>query len=320
MLTIGTDPYQYEFQDFFLQLPANLKLGYTHGVCVDTKDNVYVFNQSPSAVLLFNRHGEFQRSWGDEFQHGAHGMRLTDEDYAEFLYLTDYETHSVTKSSLRGLQQFRLGLPPRHDLYNAPSEYKPTDCCVAPDGTIFVADGYGKPYVHKYNRQGKYLISFGGAGAAEGKFNCPHGLWVDTRRSDPELYVADRGNHRIQVFDLDGKFRRIIQHPQLPMPTGFYQYGPDLFVADLHAAVVVLDGKDEVAAVLGSDPEAPGRPGWPNVPDTLQAGKFNSPHAIAIDTHGDLYVAEWISTGRVTKLIRKSPPPELMRPQRGRYT
>ena len=319
-MLIGTDPFQFEFQDVFLQLPANIKLGYTHGVCVDTDDNVLVFNQSRSAVLLFNRFGEYLRSWGEEFQHGAHGMRLTDEDPTEFLYLTDYEHHTVVKTTLRGLEQFRLSVPPRPDLYGGPSDYKPTDCCVAPDGTIFVCDGYGKSFVHAYSRKAKYLFSIGGVGDGPGKFDCPHAAWVDTRRPQPELYVADRGNGRIQVFDLDGKHRRIITHPQLSMPSGMYSYGPDLYVADLHAKVVVLDGKDQVVAVLGEDADAPGRPNWPNTPDKLVAGKFSSPHSVAIDTHGDVYVAEWISTGRVTKLIRKSPPPIEMRPQRGRMT
>ena len=319
-MLIGTDPYQFDFQDVFLQLPANIKLGYTHGVCVDTSDNLYVFNQSQAAVLLFNRHGEYLRSWGEEYQHGAHGMRLTDEDHSQFLYLTDYEHHAVTKTTLRGLLQFRLGVPPRPDLYAGPSDYKPTDCCVAPDGTIFAFDGYGQSYVHAYNRKGKYQFSIGGKGDGPGKFNCPHGGWVDTRRAEPELYVADRGNGRVQVFSIDGKFRRVISHPQLSMPSGFYQYGHDLYVADLHAKIVVLDAKDQVATVIGEDAEAPGRPGWPNTPDKLQAGKFSSPHSLAIDTHGDVYVAEWISTGRVTKLVRKSPPPDNMQPQAGRMT
>ena len=320
MLTIGTDPYLFEFQDVFLQLPANITLGYTHGVCVDTSDNVYVFNQSQTAVLSFNRHGEFLRSWGEEFAHGAHGMRLTDEDYNQFLYLTDYETHSVTKTTLRGLEQFRLTAPPRPDLYASTAEFKPTDCCVGPDGTIFVADGYGKSYVHAFTRKGKYQFSIGGPGDADGKFNCPHGLWVDTRRVEPELYVADRGNGRLAVFSIDGKFRRSIAHPQLSMPSGMYQYGPDLYVADLHGKVVVLNAQDQVAAVLGETPDVQSRPNWPNTPDKLEAGKYSSPHSIAIDTHGDVYVAEWISTGRVTKLIRKSQPPAEMRPQRGRMT
>ncbi len=320
MLTIGTDPYQFEVHDYFCQLPANIKLGYTHGVCVDTADNVYVFHQGQQAVLIFNRFGEYQRSWGEEFQHGAHGMRLTDEDHAQFLYLTDYENHTVSKTTLRGLLQFTLRVPPRPDLYGGPADFKPTDCCVAPDGTIFVFDGYGKPYVHAFSRKGKYLFSIGGPGDGPGKFNCPHGGWVDTRRPEPELYVADRGNARIQVFGIDGKFRRVIQHPELKQPCGFYQYGYDLYVPDLQARLVVLDANDNVAAVLGDDPTAPAQPGWPNIPDKLQAGKFSSPHAVAIDTHGDVYVAEWISTGRVTKLVRKSLPPDNMRPQRGRMT
>jgi hypothetical protein len=305
-MLIGNDPYQFEVIDTFGHLPVNVKLGYTHGICVDTKDNVYVFNQSPTAVVLFDRHGAYQRSWGEEFRLGAHGMRLTDEEHHEFLYLTDYERHDVTKTSRRGEMQFRLKMPPRRDIYGSPSEFKPTDVCVAPNSDIYVFDGYGKPYVHVYDYVGKYKGSIGGPGKGEGQLDCPHGGWIDTRRVEPELYVADRGNSRIQVFSLEGKFRRIISDPAIKQPCGFYQFFDEMWVPDLQARLVLLDKHDKVAAVLGDNPEAPTTPGWPNIQDKLVPGKFNSPHACCVDTYGDVYVAEWISTGRITKLVRKS--------------
>ena len=304
-MLIGTAPYQFEVDNHFGHLPANMPLGYTHGVCVDLDDNVYVFNQSKTSVVIFDRQGNYQTSWGSEFEHGAHGMRLTDEDHHQFLYLTDYVKHEVVKTSLRGEIQYRLSVPPRPDIYADASEFKPTDICVAPTGNVYVMDGYGKPYVHIYDRHGKYLQSIGGPGNGDGQLNCPHGGWIDTRRPEAELYVADRGNNRIQVFTLDGKFKRIISDPRMLEPCSLYQYKDELWIPDLKAQILVLDKHDKVAAVLGSNPEAPKTPNWPNIQDHLQPGKFSSPHALCVDKWGDIYVVEWISTGRITKLTRK---------------
>jgi DNA-binding beta-propeller fold protein YncE len=304
-MLIGNKPWLYEVDHHFGTLPESIKLGYTHGICVDIEDNVYLFNQSKAAVIIFNRDGKYLRTWGEEFQHGAHGMRLTDEGPYQYLYLTDYERHVVVKTTLHGDEQFTIGVPPRKDLYSGPSEFKPTDACVAPTGDIYVFDGYGKNYVHIYDRKAVYKKTIGGTGSEPGQFNCPHAGWIDTRRVEPELYVADRGNSRIQVFSLGGAFRRIISHPQLEKPCGFYQFKDQLFVPDLNAKLVVLDKSDQVCAVLGDNPEAPKTEGWPNIQGLLRDGKFNSPHACCVDTHGDVYVAEWISTGRVTKLTRK---------------
>jgi DNA-binding beta-propeller fold protein YncE len=302
-MLIGTKPLQYEVDHQFGSLPSTIKMGYTHGICVDNDNNVYVFNQSKTAVIIFDRHGRFVRTWGEDFQHGAHGMRLTDEDAYQYLYLTDYERHLVVKATLEGGIQFTINVPPRKDLYSGPTEFKPTDVCVAPTGDIYIFDGYGKPYVHIYNRHAEYIKSIGGPGDGPGQFNCPHGGWIDTRRPEPELYVADRGNSRIQVFSLGGAFRRIVSSPELKQPCGFYQFKDMLFVPDLQARLVVLDKHDKVISVLGDNPSAPGTEGWPNIQNHLQDGKFNSPHACCVDYNGVVYIAEWISTGRITRLI-----------------
>ena len=313
-MLIGNQTHQFDFVATPLTLPANVKLGYTHGICVDVDDNLFVFNQSQTAVLCFNAFGEYQHSWGEEFAHGAHGMRLVNEDYSQFLYLTDYEHHRVFKMTLRGGEIYRLGVPPRHDLYEQASQYKPTDVCVGPHGGLYVFDGYGKSYVHRYDRHGKYLSSFGGVGTKSGSLDCPHGGWVDTRRAEAELYVADRGHNRIAVFGLDGVYRREVRHPQMERPCGLYQYSDELYVPDLNGRLIVLDKNDAVTAVLGENAGVAATPGWPNVgPDKLVDGKFNSPHACCVNSKGDVWVAEWINTGRVVKLVRKSPEPSLVR-------
>jgi len=304
-MTIGTATHRYQVIHNFGQLPSNIKLGYTHGVVVDAQDNVFIFNQSENAIIHMDRDGKFLRSWGAEFAKGAHGLFLSKETGGEFLFLADYELHEVVKINFWGNEQFRLGLPPRKDIYASVDEYKPTDVAVAPDGTIYVFDGYGKPYVHMYSPAGKYLSSFGGPGIGPGQLNCPHAGWVDTRRGTPELYVADRGNNRIQVFSLDGKHKRFITDPEIKQPCDFYQWHDELYIPDLQAQLVILDKNDKVAAVIGAYPEAPKTEGWPNIQDKLVDGKFNSPHGCCVDSLGDVYVVEWISTGRVTKLVRQ---------------
>lgn len=304
-MLIGAAPYRYDMIDFG-KLPSSVHLGYTHGVVVDGDDNVYVFNQSERAVIQFDRHGNFQRSWGGEFSRGAHGMFLDREGPEEFFYLTDYDMPAVVKTTIHGAVQWQLGVPPRPDLYESSADFKPTDAAVSPDGDVYVFDGYGRSYVHVYDRRGKYLLSFGGRGSGEGQLNTPHAGWIDTRKAEPELYVADRGNNRIQVFTLEGKFKRIISGPEIKQPCDFYQFGDDLYVPDLQARLVVLDINDHVTAVLGDNPEAPKTPGWPDIPGKLSDGKFNSCHACCVDSRGDVYVVEWISTGRVLKLVRQA--------------
>lgn len=307
-MEIGNAPYLYDVIHDFAKLPRNMQLGYTHGIVVDESDNLFVFNQSPTAMIELNKHGEFIRSWGEEFAKGAHGLYLSHEHNDQYLYLVDYELHQVVKMTRRGDERMRIGLPPRPDIYAGPSEYRPTDVCIAPDGTIYVFDGYGKPYIHLFDPLGKYLSSIGGPGDGPGQLNCPHGGWIDTRSAVPELYVADRGNNRIQVFTLDGHHKRFIRSPEIKQPCDFYQWGNDLYIPDLQARLVILDRNDQVTAVLGDNPEAPKTPGWPNIQDKLIDGKFNSPHACCVDSRGNIYVVEWISTGRITKLVRKTEP------------
>jgi DNA-binding beta-propeller fold protein YncE len=308
-MLIGNDPFRFDMRDDWAKLPSGFQLGYTHGVVVDEADNVYVFNQSEHALVMFDRDGNYQSSRGSEFQKGAHGLFLDDEGGDECVYFTDHEMPAVVKQSIDGEEHWRMTAPPRPDLYRDRHNFKPTDVCVSPDGDVYVFDGYGLPYIHVFDRRRRYLMSIGGPGDGPGQLKTPHGGWIDTRKAEPELYVADRGNRRIQVFTLDGKHKRFITHPRIEQPCDLYPFGNELWVPDLNAHLVVLDANDNVAAVLGDNPEAPKTPGWPNIQSTLTNGKFNSCHGCCVDSRGDVYVVEWISTGRIIKLIRQSEVP-----------
>ncbi|MBM3214475.1 hypothetical protein FJZ36_06135 [Candidatus Poribacteria bacterium] len=285
-------------------LPDGIRYGYTHGVVVDFEDNVYIHNQSRDAVVAFDREGNFLRSWGEEFASGAHGMYLNRESGQEYLYLSDYVRHTVVKTTLEGDVVWRLGVPPRPDLYESEAKYRPTDVAVAPDGRFYVCDGYGESWVHLYSPDAEYVRSWGGKGSEIGKLNTPHGIWVDTRSDDPVVRVADRSNHRIHAFSLDGEPMDIVDD-DLRLPCCFYQFGGDMFVPDLHGRVTILDSENHVAAHLGDNPGVWDQSGWPNLlPETRVLGKFISPHAACVDSRGDLYVVEWVSDGRASKWQR----------------
>jgi len=303
-MTLGSGAHTYQWISNWPKLPQGKAFGYTHGVVIDSNQNVHIFNQSADALCTFDREGNFLRSWGPEFAKGAHGLYLTKEGSTEFLYLCDYEIQKVQKRTLTGELVLDIPMPPRPDIYKDPKTYKPTDTCVAPNGDIYVFDGYGQPYIHHHDKSGKYLQSIGGPGKEPGQLNCPHAGNIDLRHAQPELYVADRGNNRIQVFTLDGKHKRFITNDQ-QMPCNFAWYKDEVYIPDLLARITILDKNDKLIAHLGENAEAPKTEGWPNIQPKLQEGKFNSPHQCRVNPiTGDIFVVEWISTGRVTKLRR----------------
>lgn len=188
--------------------------------------------------------------------------------------------------------------------------YRPTTVAVDEhgDGSVWVADGYGAELVHKLSPEGEPLLTLSGEEGA-GRFDTPHGVLVDRRRPRTRLYVTDRGNHRVAVYDLDGNFSHLVA-AEFREPSGFAVRGEQLLVAELQARVTVLDGDDRVLERIGDDPDAMARPGWPNALDAdgrtvrpgLRPGRFDSPHGFAVDAAGDVYVAEWVLGGRMVRL------------------
>lgn len=285
------------------RLPASQPFGYTHGIVADSQDNIYVLHTGTPNIAVFNRSGEWQTSWSVEgIANDAHGFYLHAEADGEYLYMTDCGLGTVIKTTLHGEVVLRLSPPDLPDVYGHDKSYNPTDVAVAPNGDIYVTDGYGQNWIHQYDASGHRIRSWGGIGSEPGKLQCPHGISVKTTGSEPELYIADRGNHRIQVFTLDGEHKRFIDH-DMDMPCSFYFYNGLMFFPDLHGRVTVFDADDLLVVHLGEDQLAYKQNGWPNLPKSYyRPGRFSSPHGVCVDSYGDVYVAEWISDGRVTKL------------------
>jgi sugar lactone lactonase YvrE len=281
--------------------------GRTHGIAVTEDDRVVVFRQADPAVLLYDTTGVLLDTWGDRFL-GAHGLTLVREDSRDLLWLTDQDSGEVVKTTLAGDTVLALA-PPRIPAYED-GTYAPTWVAVfeermGGDGTVWVADGYGMSLVHRYDRTGRYLGSLSGEEGEAGAFDCPHGVWFDTRCGDPELYVADRGNRRLQVFDPEGTFKRVAGVDALECPCVGAVHDGELYVPELCARIAVLDTDNRLIRYVGRNEAACDRPDWPDLPgEDLRPGAFNSPHGIAVDADGSLYVVEWIVGGRLTKLAR----------------
>jgi sugar lactone lactonase YvrE len=268
---------------------------------------VLVFNQGRPGVLRFDPKGKLVNAWGDRFG-GAHGMTLTREGDQEFLWLTDQNSGEVAKTTLDGETVLSIR-PPEHPIYAAGKRFVPTWVAVNEErfggnGDVWVTDGYGSSHIHRYTKTGGYVSTINGTEGKAGAFSCPHGIRFDYRHGQSELYIADRSNRRIQVYDASGKYLRHFGADFLHSPCMFDVWGDYLLVPELFGRVSILDKNDKLVAYLGCNDGIEKREGWPNQRGHVGEGRFNSPHAMTADAAGNLYVVEWIVGGRVTKLAK----------------
>jgi glucose/arabinose dehydrogenase len=187
--------------------------------------------------------------------------------------------------------------------YQSADGYRPTGVAEAPDGTLFVTDGYGAGWVHRFDSEGAYRSSFGGPGDEPGRFRTPHGVWVDTRRAPPTVLVADRENGRLQRFTLEGEHLEVLE-VELRRPCQVKECGGFLVVADLAGRVTILDADDRLVAHVGDNPVVAQRAEHGVPPAAWRPGVFTAPHAAAWNAAGDLFVMDWNRFGRVSKLAR----------------
>ncbi|MFN0167065.1 MAG: hypothetical protein ACKV22_11610 [Bryobacteraceae bacterium] len=305
----GTGGFQYEVIHDWAQTPDSLQFGNTHGVVEDSQGLIYVFHtvhatsSSADAMAVFDPGGRFVKSWGGEFRGGAHGLHLAREGSDEFLYLTDYSNAVVVKTTLDGKELFRIGYPRQSDRYQDGRKYSPTNLALAPNGDLYIADGYGSSFVLQYDRNGNFVRTIGDApGSEPGQLNCPHGITVDARGAEPLLLIADRTNNRLQYFTLDGKFVRIAGG--VLRPCHFDQRDGVLLIPDLASRVTLLDQQNEVITHLCEDTSGTYSDLRKQPREKFIPGKFICPHGACFDHEGNIFVVEWVEIGRVTKLKR----------------
>lgn len=309
--TVGSGAYKYEATHDWGEVPDHIQWGDTHGVGIDEQGLIYIKHRSDApqpmdAVAVFDSRGKFVRSFGKEYHHGGHGLDIRKEGGEEFLYLCDIHNRKVVKTNLMGEHVWEMTYPEEAGLYTSIKQFRPTNVAFAPDGGFYVGDGYGSHYIHQYDKNAKWIRSWGGKGTAPGKMQTPHGLWLDDRPGrKPSLIVADRANARLQYFTLDGK--SIGMFEDVLFPAHFDIRGDVLLVPDLHARVTLLGKDNKVIAHLGDDAawiKEVTATGFKVRQDRSRwiPGKWVHPHDACFDADGNIFVVEWVPTGRVTKL------------------
>ena len=284
MIKVGTGDFTYKLVEGWGKLPEGWEFKQVAGVVVGPQDNDYVFNRGEHPIIIFDRNGKFLSSWGEGLLPGAHGMCF---DLDGNLFLADHENHTVKKFTTDGNLLMTLGTEGIMADEGKPFR-KPTGVSVSPSGDLYVSDGYGNTRIHKFSPDGKLIMSWGEKGEGEGQFAVPHGIFV---YKDGTVYVADRENHRIQVFTPDGEF--IGQwKSDFNMPcTLFIDENDIVYIPELRYRLSIINLKGELLAR------------WGGV-ESHDPGMFVAPHIAYTDSHGDLYIGEVLEGQRIQKFER----------------
>jgi len=284
------------------RLPAGYRHGDVVGAAVDSRDRVFMLTRHDARCLVFDADGTFLYSFGDDiFSAFIHALTIDEED---FLFVVDAGDHTVRKFTLEDELQMTLGTPgvPSDTGYDGkatasiermgPPFNWLTKTAIAPNGDIYVSDGYGNARIHRFSPEGKLLASWGQLGSGPGQFNVPHALWVAGDR----VLVADRENDRIHTFSLDGEFLEIWDHIQRPTDLYVDKQGL-LYIASLpwRAGASELGGPVQRYSLPGGvyvlDLDGNVLVHWAHA-DACAPGSFIAPHAITADSRGDIYVGE----------------------------
>ena len=288
--------HRYEFVEGWGELPDNEVWGQVGGVAIDSRDRVHVFTRNEHPYMVFDSSGKLLDTWGRGIFEQAHGICVLPDDS---VILVDRMGQVALKYSPEGKHLLGLGNRgiksdtgytdenPIVDHPGPPFHY-PTDASFSPNGDFYVSDGYGNCRIHKFDAKGELLFSWGEPGEGPGQFKLVHSVWEHKER----VYVADRMNHRIQVFTPDGKY--LTEWPGFRQPCKIFIDKDDIvYVAELEARV----------SILGLDGQLLGR--WGGQRDSTP-GQFVGPHGIWTDSRGDIYVAEVIQGARLQKFARIS--------------
>lgn len=319
---LGSGEYRYEVIHNWAQLPDKFSWQTTHDVAVDRDHNVYVIHEGRAdqpdhpSIFVFDADGKYIRSLGSQFQGGGHGLEVRDEGGTQFLYVTAYQQIKMfSKMDLEGEILWQKYAPMDSGLYAkgeaahperqwGRDRFMPTNFAFLEDGGFFLADGYGSWTIHRYDKHANWVSHFGRPGKGDGEFNTPHGIWMDRRGDQPKVVVADRANARLQWFSVDGEHLETLDG--MLFPANIDVMGEIMLVSDLHARLTLLDKDNKVIAQLGDDED------WRKSvldgsnmrgqPDRWQDGRFVHPHDACFAHDGSIFVAEWVTTGRISKL------------------
>ncbi len=304
---VGSGNLRYRAVPAWGRLPPGYAYAEVVGVATDSADRVYVFDRGQHPIIVFNREGEFLDSWGDGLFVRPHGICIGPDDS---VFCTDDVDHTVRQyapdgrllmkmgRSGEGADTGVIGVDYRTIRRVGPPFHRPTNLAIAPDGTLFIADGYGNARIHRFTPTGTLMDSWGSPGSGPGQFNLPHGIAVDR---DMRIYVADRENNRIQIFTQSGEF--VEQWTNLARPTEVFVDPQDnVFVSELGWRAALFPWHTPPPRAPGGRLSIFDRNGrllarWGGGDDPTAPGDFFAPHDVWVDRAGDIYVCEVLQAG-----------------------
>ncbi len=305
----GNGEWTYEVVPKWGTLPNGKEFGGTHGaISNDKSGNLYVSTQSETGIIVYDSGGKFIKTIANQYPE-VHSLYYVIEDGAELFYATvqkgtPSENWLVLKMKTDGTVVQKITAPAAAG-FKLPNEWRVTSVVPGPDGSIYVANGYGDSRIFKFDKHGNYQSSFAGKGTEDGKCDCCHGLAVDTRYDQPLLLVCDRENLRLTHFDFDGKFvDNVTLHMRRPCQVSFYE--DNAVVSELQGRVTVLDKNNVPVAFLGDNPQQGQWANYKLKPEEIAPTVFSAAHGCFIDNKANIYVSDWNFEGRLTKLTRST--------------
>ncbi len=300
---VGHGDFQFTVdKEWGIQDPSKIPVNDCHEMVLDSRGRILMTTTGAdnNNVLVYDKSGKVLESWGTEFP-GAHGLSITGEGSDQFLFITDPDSHKVSKTTMDGKILMTLGRPEEVSGYTSNDQFKPTETAILPNGDFYVADGYGENYIIRYNAKGEYLSHFGGTGEGNDKFNCCHGITLDTRdEANPSLLITSRASQEFKRFSLDGKHLETISLP------GCSICRPVIHGENIYFAVIVTktwDTWDGMLAILDKNNKVISFPGGssPTYSDGVlnepiyDGNTFKNPHDVLVDGDGNLYIPQWAS-------------------------
>ena len=286
---LGSGEFRYEATAAWAQLPEGMTLHECAGIAVDADDLVYVLTRNTAnPLIVFDPDGNVLRVFGQGvFTDRTHAVGVGPDG---FLYCADDGSHTITKWTREGELLLTIGEPGVSlERFSGDPFNRPTDAVVSShDGSIFISDGYGNARVHRYSGEGEHELSWGSPGVDPGQFMVPHNLAIDEQ---DRIYVADRESHRVQIFGREGEL--LAMWNNIHRPCAITMGGDGLiYIGELNGVALMTDalGVGHRVGIYSREGELCARLGQPE--EGEEAGRFIAPHGIAVNSRGDIYVAE----------------------------
>jgi hypothetical protein len=310
-LIIGHNTHRYKIDSTWGALNADFyPVNDCHEMVQDSQGRIVLLtNHTQNNIIIYDKKGNLQEVWGTEFP-GAHGLTLNVEGGEDFLYIADNNRHEIIKTTIDGKIVMTLPYPKESGKYVNADEYIPTETAIAPNGDIYVADGYGLQYILQYNQQGKLLNIFGGRGDGDEHFDNAHGIAIDERQETPTLLITARQRNQFKRFSMDGKLQKIIDLPGAfvcrPVIHGQHVYCATIWSGSgipNPGFISILDDDDRLISAPGGSQPIYKNGNLQRMHQTIQV--FQHPHDVCVDDEENLYVAQW-NSGKTypIKLVR----------------